>query len=67
MLSPNLNSQFKRSKNLAFIPITAGVLKVKITSNQIIQPIGKVEIFHKEIQDLSKVESEKELTPYPLC
>ena len=58
---------FKRSKNLAFKPITAGALKVKINRNQIIQPIGKVEIFHKEIQDLSKVESEKELIPCPLC
>ena len=58
---------FKLPGNLVFKPITARALKVKIGREQIIQPIGKVEKFQGELQDLSNLKPDTNLTLCPLC
>ena len=50
-----------------FQPFSARVFKQKIQRSEIIKPVKQVELSHQEIQDLSKIHPDTELTPCPLC
>ena len=50
-----------------FQGLSAEVFKQKIRRSEIIKPVKQVELLHQEVQDLSKLHPETELTPCPLC
>ena len=58
---------FKVTKEQVFQPLSAKVFKQKIGRSEVIQPVNQGELFHQEVQDLSKLHPETELTPCPLC
>ena len=50
-----------------FQPLSAEVFKQKIRRSEIIKPVKQVELLHHEVQDLSKLHPDTNLTPCPLC